>query len=250
MKPACPTTGNARDMRENVATTPSVTPSVALPLCTPVTPRNQHITADGPALDVVLARLLGIEVGRAAALLDDYDAVAPLARADAAELRARYGLTERQAYRLKDAVTLTLRLLHSGGPERFRIRSPHDVADLMRPRLGGLPHEEMWVLLLNTKNHVVAEIQLYVGTIDSCPVRIAEIFREAVRRNARNLILVHNHPSGSENPSPEDVALTRDAVRAGKLLDITIVDHVVIGAHAHLSLKETGLGWDTAHDNR
>ncbi len=103
----------------------------------------------------------------------------------------------------------------------------------------------MCVLLLDTKNGVIAEIQLYVGTIDSCQVRVAELFREAVWRNARNLILVHNHPAGSADPSPEDVVLTREAVRAGLLLDIAVLDHVVVGRQAHTSLKERGLGWSS-----
>jgi len=226
---------------ESRATTkPSLAPHARLPVKPAA---NMSVADDGPSLDVVLARLLGVAIERAAALLDDYDAIAPLARVEVAELRTRYGLTARQVTRLKDALTLTLRLLYGSGRERPQIRSSRDVTDLMRPRLGGLPHEEVWVLLLDTKNRVVAEIQLYVGTIDSCQVRVAELFRKAIRRNARNVILVHNHPAGSADPSPEDVALTREAVRAGLLLDIAVLDHVVVGRQAHTSLKERGLGW-------
>ncbi len=234
--------GDTRRAREGMAT---AIPSPALPVRLPIKPpTNLYMADDGPSPDVMLARLLGIAVERAAALIEDYDAVAPLVRANVAELRARHGLTQRQATRLKDAVALTLRLLHGSGQERSQIKSPRDAADLMRPHLDGLPHEEVWVLLLDTKNRVVAEIQLYVGTIDSCQVRVAELFREAVRRNARNLILVHNHPAGSTEPSPEDIALTREAVRAGRLLDIAVLDHVVVGRQAHTSLKERGLGWN------
>lgn len=119
-------------------------PSLAPHAHLPVKPAaHMSVADDGPSLDVVLARLLGVAVERAAALLDDYDAIAPLARVEVAELRARYGLTARQATRLKDALTLTLRLLYGSGRERPQIRSPRDVTDLMRPRLGGLPHEEM-----------------------------------------------------------------------------------------------------------
>jgi len=235
-------TGDTRRVSEGLATAvPSPAPPVRLPIKPPT---NLHIADDGPSPEVMLARLLGIAVERAAALIEDYDAVAPLVRANVAELRARHGLTQRQATRLKGAVALTLRLLHGSGQERPQIKSPRDVADLMRPHLAGLPHEEVWVLLLDTTNRVVAQIQLYIGTVDSCQIRISELFRAAVRRNARNLILVHNHPSQDCVPSPEDVSLTREAVRAGQLLGIEVLDHIVLGGHMHVSLKERGLGWN------
>ncbi len=80
--------------------------------------------------------------------------------------------------------------------------------------------------------------------MSACQVRLADVFREAVRRNASALILVHNHPSSDSTPSPEDVALTRAAVQAGPLLDIGVLDHLVVGGIGYTSLRERRLGWE------
>lgn len=204
-----------------------------------VTPAAEPLVdGDCGALDARLARFLEIPLDRATSLLQDYSAFAALARAQVAELRAQYGLTADQAIRLKDALYLGQRLLNEPREDRPHIRSHHDVGRLMRPRIGGLDHEEMWVVLLDAKNRVVAQVQLYVGTVDTCCVRTAEIFREPIRRNAPQLILTHNHPSADPTPSPEDIAHTRAVVRAGALLDIAVLDHVILGRAAHVSLRE------------
>jgi DNA repair protein RadC len=114
----------------------------------------------------------------------------------------------------------------------------------MRPRIGGLDHEELWVLLLNTRSVVVGEIQLYVGTVSSCSIRVGEVFRAAVRRNSPAIAVAHNHPSGDPTPLPEDRAITQAMVSAGRLLDITLVDHVVIGRDTHASLRASGMPWE------
>ena len=96
---------------------------------------------------------------------------------------------------------------------------------------------------LNTKNHVVASPVIYQGSANTAVLRVGELFREAVKHNAVSLILVHNHPSGDPTPSPEDIAVTREVVQAGKLLDIDVLDHLVIGRQRFVSLKERGLGF-------
>lgn len=210
-------------------------------------PRHPDGTITGPstpdAVDTAAAisRLLGIDRGRAGLLLDDYGALAPLARADRVELRARHRLTERQAGHLQDALRLGLLLLLEGDGPRPRIASPDDVARLMRPLVGGLAHEEVWILLLDSRGHCIAPVQLYVGTVDTCVAQVAEIFRVAIRRNAPRLIIVHNHPTGDVEPSDADIRLTRDAVRAGELLDIAVLDHVIIGQGQHTSMSARGL---------
>ena len=98
-------------------------------------------------------------------------------------------------------------------------------------------------MLLNTKNRVLAVNTVYEGSVDSANVRIAEVFREAVRRDCPRLIVAHNHPSGDPTPSPEDVAVTRQIVQAGTLLEVTVLDHVIIGQGRWVSLKERGLGF-------
>jgi DNA repair protein RadC len=84
-----------------------------------------------------------------------------------------------------------------------------------------------------------------VGSLNTSVVRIGELFRSAIRDNAAAFIVVHNHPSGDPSPSPEDVNVTRQIVQAGKLLDIELLDHVVIGRQKYVSLKERGLGFDS-----
>ena len=85
--------------------------------------------------------------------------------------------------------------------------------------------------------------EVYHGSLNTSLIRVAEVFSEAVKVNAAGIIVVHNHPSGDPSPSPEDVAVTRALVEAGKLLDIDVLDHLVIGQHRFVSLKERGLGF-------
>ncbi len=110
-----------------------------------------------------------------------------------------------------------------------------------------LEQEQMHVLNLNTKNRIISAPMIYQGSLHTTVVRLAEIFRPAIIENANGILIVHNHPSGEcEPPSPEDVALTREIVQAGKLLDIDILDHLIIGKGkpGFVSLKERGLGFD------
>jgi hypothetical protein len=101
----------------------------------------------------------------------------------------------------------------------------------------------MRVINLDTRNRVINIEKLYVGSLNASTVRVGEIFRSAIQRNAASIIILHNHPSGDPAPSPEDVALTRTIVQAGKLLDIEVLDHLVIGQGRWVSLKERGLGF-------
>jgi len=101
-----------------------------------------------------------------------------------------------------------------------------------------LDHEQMRILVLDTKNRVVENISRYQGTVNSSVLRAAEIYRPAVIRNCPAVIICHNHPSGDPTPSPEDIAVTQQLVAAGQHLDIELVDHLVIGNQRFVSLKE------------
>jgi DNA repair protein RadC len=98
-------------------------------------------------------------------------------------------------------------------------------------------------MLLDTRNHILAIHEVYHGSVNSSQVRIAEVFKAAIRRNATAIIVVHNHPSGDPTPSPDDVAVTRAIVQAGKLLEVEVLDHLVIGLGRFVSMKERGLGF-------
>ena len=121
------------------------------------------------------------------------------------------------------------------------INCPDDVRKLLGPEMSGLAQEQLRVLLLNTRNQVVGQRIIYQGNVSSAIVRNAEVFRPAVIEAVPSIIVSHNHPSQDPTPSPEDAALTRELVQAGKLLDIELLDHVVIGGDSFVSLKERGL---------
>ena len=121
------------------------------------------------------------------------------------------------------------------------ISCPDDVRRLLGPEMAPLAQEQLRVLLGDTKNHVVGQRVIYQGNVSSAIVRTAEVFRPAVMEAVPGIIVSHNHPSGDPTPSPEDAALTRELVHVGKLLDIELLDHVVIGGQRFVSLKERGL---------
>jgi DNA repair protein RadC len=127
--------------------------------------------------------------------------------------------------------------------ERPSINSPADAAELLKPFIGNLDHEELWVTVLNRRNRVVQFVRLYQGSVNSSQVRVGEVFRQAIIEQASAIIIAHNHPSQDPTPSPDDVAVTRAIVEAGKLLDVEVLDHIVVCADRHVSLKERGLGF-------
>ena len=121
------------------------------------------------------------------------------------------------------------------------INTPHDVYDLLGPEMSTLAQEQLRVLLLNTRSQVVGQRVVYQWNVSSAIVLSAEVLRPAVLEAAPSIIVSHNHPSSDPTPSPEDVAVTKDLVRAAKLLGIDLLDHVVIGGDGFVSLKERGL---------
>ncbi len=166
-------------------------------------------------------------------------------RAALKELCQEPGLGRAKAIGIKAALELGRRLVSLDPGQRVQIGSPLDVWNLVHADMASFEQEHLRILLLNTKNHVIAAHDLYRGSLNSTTVRVAELFRDAIRESAAGLILVHNHPSGDPTPSNEDVQLTREAVDAGKLLDVAVLDHIVIGRgdRRFVSLKERGLGF-------
>ena len=120
------------------------------------------------------------------------------------------------------------------------IGGPKDVYELLAPEMGPLEHEQLRVLLLDTRHCVLDVVTLYQGTVNQTPARIAELFRDAVRTNAPAIVIAHNHASGQPEPSADDTRLTSSAARAGELLGIDLLDHIVIGRGCFVSLKERG----------
>jgi len=190
-----------------------------------------------------LAQLLHLPLSTTAALLEEHGSLAGLRRAGLAGLR-QSGLSPRRAARLVAALDLAAAVQAERAQTRPQMTTPADAARLLVPEMSLLESEQMRVLLLNTKNRLIADVTLYNGTVSACQIRVGEIFREAVRYNATSLILVHNHPSADPTPSPEDVAITREVIRAGRLLNVEVLDHLVVAGSDYTSLRERGLGWD------
>ena len=185
-------------------------------------------------------------LSQAGALMSKFQDLNTLSRATEAELTAIEGIGPAQAARLKAALEVGRRMLAETPEDRWQIRAPGDAAHVLMPLLGHQPREQLVVLVLDTRNRVLHQETLYAGTLNTSVVRIAEVFGVAMQHNAAAVVVAHNHPSGDPDPSPEDVALTRRLVQAGKLLDLEVLDHLVIGCNRWISLRERGLGFETS----
>lgn len=183
-----------------------------------------------------------IEISQALLARFDGD-IRRLYQAHPAELATVKGISQATAARIKAALNLGLRL-NLPNEERPMINSPADAAALVQYEMSLLEKEHLRMLLLDRRNRVLDIEEIYQGSVNSSQVRVGEIFHAAVGRLASAIIIVHNHPSGDPTPSPDDVAVARAIVQAGKLLDIETLDHLIIGqAGKWVSLKERGLGF-------
>ncbi|MEO8638868.1 MAG: DNA repair protein RadC [Chloroflexota bacterium] len=163
--------------------------------------------------------------------------LAGLSSASLADLRPMAG---RRAACLLAAVELGRRVASTWPADGWRIRAPADLAERLIPAMGHLESEELRSVLLNTKNTVTGMVTVYAGNLAGSSVRIGEVFREAVRRQSAAMVVVHNHPSGDPSPSAEDLRITRELAEAGRLLDIELLDHLVIGHGRWVSLRALG----------
>jgi DNA repair protein RadC len=220
----------------------------------PATERpRERLAMRGPS-GLTSAELIAIvwgsgAAGRSATELADealarHDGLTGLARASDLELERIPGVGPVRAAQLAAAFELGRRLLADWPAARWTVRSPRDVADRLVLQMGRLEREELRVVLLNTKNVVLRVATVYQGNVSSSLVRVGELFRDAVRLNATGVILVHNHPSGDPTPSPEDLHLTAEVLGAGRLLDIQLLDHLVVGHDAWVSLRDRGIAFD------
>ncbi|MDO8753077.1 MAG: DNA repair protein RadC [Anaerolineales bacterium] len=176
-------------------------------------------------------------------LLNKFGGLSGLHRAPFNELKKQHGIAEAKAAQIKAAIELGRRLTLESPEERPTVNSPADAAALVAYEMSALEQEHLRVILLDRRNRVLETVEVYKGSVNSSQVRVGEIFKEAVRKNASAIIVIHNHPSGDPTPSPDDVAVTRAIVQAGKLLDVDVLDHMVIGQGKWVSLKERGLGF-------
>lgn len=182
-----------------------------------------------------------VEVGQR--LLQKFGGLRGLHRAPLKELTDQHGIGEAKAAQVKAAIELGRRLTLESPDEKPAINSPADAAALVQYEMSALEQEHLRVMLLDRRNRVLESVEVYKGSVNSSQVRVGELFKDAIRTNASAIIIIHNHPSGDPTPSPDDVAVTRAIVQAGKLLDVEILDHLVIGQGKWVSMKERGLGF-------
>lgn len=213
---------------------------------------RERLRAEGPdrlgsaellaiLLRVGVAGESAVQVGQR--LLHKFGGLAGIHRAPFEELVAERGIGEAKAAQIKAAIELGRRLHDSPPEEHPTINNPTQAADMVKYDMQALEHEELRVILLDTRNQVLEITQIYRGSVNTAQVRAADVFKQAVRRNATALIVVHNHPSGDPTPSPDDVAVTRELIKAGEMIDVKVLDHIVIGRGRHVSMTERGLGF-------
>ena len=177
----------------------------------------------------------------AKALLREFGGFGALLSADAETIARVGGISEGAAAAIKIAQASALRLLEQEVRARPVLGSWQAVLDYLQADMAHLPIERVRVLFLNNKNVLIGNETMWEGSVDESAVYIREIIRRALDLHATAIIVVHNHPSGDPSPSQQDIRLTRDLAEAGRHLNVTLHDHVIIGANGHSSLKAMGL---------
>lgn len=163
-----------------------------------------------------------------------------LKRSRATDLTAEPGIGEARGHAICAAIELGSRIATADKPVTESILTPQDADAILRPRIAHLDREVFCVILLDTKNRVIAVLTIAIGTLSAATVHPREIFKPAIKASAAGLILAHNHPSGSTSPSKEDRAFTRRVGDAGETIGIEVIDHLIIGNPGFTSLKEMG----------
>ncbi|MDP3044353.1 MAG: DNA repair protein RadC [Eubacteriales bacterium] len=177
----------------------------------------------------------------AAQLLARFEGIRGLMAAGIEELQEVKGIGPAKAIEVRAALELGRRVAAAPAVGRPVIRTPDDAAAVVMENFRHLDREHFGVLVLNTKHQVLAHERVSVGTLNSSSVHPREVFKNAVRRNAAALVLVHNHPSGDPTPSRQDIELTRRLVEAGQIMGIEILDHIIVGDNKYTSFKAEGL---------
>lgn len=173
-------------------------------------------------------------------LLTTFEGLRLLKEASVEELMNIKGIGEAKAIQLLAAVELGRRIHQLNHPERYVIRSPEDGANYCMEDMRFLMQEHFVCLYLNTKNQVLHKRTVFIGSLNASIVHPREVFKEAFRRSAASIICLHNHPSGDPSPSKEDIEVTKRLVECGKIIGIDVLDHLIIGEHKYVSLKEKG----------
>jgi len=173
-------------------------------------------------------------------LLAKFESLRGLHEASFDQLCEVKGMGPAKSAQLKAAIELGYRMQLETEAPKPHFTKPEDVSKYMNHLLAGKKQEELWVLALSTRNKLIRKQQLYKGTINHSSARMAEIMEIPIRARAGAIILVHNHPSGDPKPSDEDIRFTEELVRAGQLMDIGVLDHIIIGKNGFASIRQLG----------
>lgn len=173
-------------------------------------------------------------------ILHQFDGLRMLKDATLEELISIHGIGISKASQLMAAFELGRRMVRLEYQNRYSIRSPEDCAKYMMEEMRFLQQEHFVCLYLNTKNQVIHRQTIFIGSLNTSIVHPREVFTEAFRRAAASIICLHNHPSGDPTPSREDIAVTKRLVECGQIIGIEVLDHIIIGDHKFVSLKEKG----------
>lgn len=173
-------------------------------------------------------------------LLKEFNGLNGLLDATVEELALVRGIKEAKAAQILALSELLKRFKTFKSGNTYKISSPIDVADLLMTQMRDLKKEILKVVLLNTKNDVIAVLDASMGSLNSSIVHPREVFKDAVRKSAAAIIIVHNHPSGDPTPSGDDISTTKRISEAGRILGIDLLDHIIIGENKFISLKEEG----------
>jgi len=176
-----------------------------------------------------------IQIGQR--LLIKYKSFSGIYKAGFDALCGESGIGPARAAQILAAMEIARRMTNEAGEQKPAIMSPDDAAALLRFEMSLLEQEELRVMLLDTRYRLIEIVALYKGSLNASAVRIGEMFKDAIRKNAAAIIVVHNHPSGDTTASPEDIAMTHEMVKAGELLSVEVVDHLIIGGNRFLSMK-------------
>ncbi len=176
----------------------------------------------------------------AGSVLEKFEGLRKMRDASLEELTQLKGIGTAKAAQLFAAIELGRRLNHLEFEKGFVIRTPDDIANYLMQEMRFLPQEHFVVLFLNSKNQIIHKQSIFIGSLNRSIVHPREIFREAVRRMAANVVCAHNHPSGDPTPSSEDIDVTQRLVECGRIMGIEILDHIIIGENKFVSLREEG----------
>jgi len=212
-------------------------------------PRERLLREGAPSLtDPELLAIL-LRTGTAAStalelatvILTRFNGLRGLVQASVEELAEIKGVGPAKAAQIKAALELGKRVATNAAGQRAVIKTPEDAAGLVMEEMRHLDREHFRALLLNAKNQVIGQEVISIGTLNSSAVHPRELFKNAIKRSAAAIILIHNHPSGDPSPSREDIEVTRRLLEVGHLVGIEILDHLVIGDNQFNSLRAKGL---------